>query len=212
VLVDEHDQSEPGGPFLWTRHARSWLSHVDLDAPLAAGEHDGYSKLDDPVRHRRAVVLLGGGEVLVVDRLDAARTHEVSLRWPLHEALTARLTDDGAVSASGGQVGLFMRTIASRAGATSLVRGQTDPFAGWSSRRLGELVPSPLVSWDGTFSGRLDIATVLIPVRGGNDPDVDVSYRREGDAADIAVTTGGSTHTARIDFEDPRMLAAFPVP
>ena len=59
--LDGRDQSESGGPFLWTRHANTWLLEtVGLDGtPVArwVAEHDGYSRRDEPVRHRRHVEL-----------------------------------------------------------------------------------------------------------------------------------------------------------
>ena len=58
VTVDGVSSSEPGGPFLWTRHARSTLLHFDPEG-AAIAEHDGYTRLADPVVHRRAVVLIG---------------------------------------------------------------------------------------------------------------------------------------------------------
>ena len=61
-----------------------------LDLPRAAGEleklegavvvrawHDGYRRLADPVVHRRVVVWLGEGGIVVVDRLEAAGPHAV---------------------------------------------------------------------------------------------------------------------------------------
>ncbi len=43
VTVDGHDQSDMGGPFLWTRHARTRVRAVDLDAGVVDAEHDGYA-------------------------------------------------------------------------------------------------------------------------------------------------------------------------
>ena len=61
IEVGGQDQSSSGGPFLWTRHARSRLIELETDADgeVAAwsAEHDGYRALTPPLRHRRSVRL-----------------------------------------------------------------------------------------------------------------------------------------------------------
>ena len=134
VLVDGQNQSLSGGPFLWTRHARSSFSHIDLQNRFVAGEHDGYRALEDPVRHRRGVALLGLEGVLVYDRLDADGEHSVSVRWPLHHALEAAVERSTEVFATVNGHGRLVLTVAGTAtGRFEVVRGQIEPFAGWSS-------------------------------------------------------------------------------
>ena len=59
VEVAGQDQSTSGGPFLWTRHARSTLIGLETDADgevtAWSAEHDGYLGLTPPLRHRRSV-------------------------------------------------------------------------------------------------------------------------------------------------------------
>ena len=42
---------------------------------MVAGEHDGYTRLPDPVRHRRTLVSVGGEYWLCVDVLEGTGTH-----------------------------------------------------------------------------------------------------------------------------------------
>jgi hypothetical protein len=55
LVVDGLDQSEPAGPFAWTRLTRSsverWINGQTFD--LLVAKHDGYERLDPPVTHRR---------------------------------------------------------------------------------------------------------------------------------------------------------------
>ena len=84
VTVDGRDQSEMGGPFLWTRHARTRVRAVDLRAGVVDAEHDGYTDGGAGVVHRRWVVApadLPG--VLVVDRLTGPGRHDVTTTFPL---------------------------------------------------------------------------------------------------------------------------------
>ena len=63
VEIAHQDQSEPGGPTMWTRHANSRLVEVGFDehgeANVWSAEHDGYEVLEPPARHRRSVKVLG---------------------------------------------------------------------------------------------------------------------------------------------------------
>ena len=145
VKVDGEDQSKAGGPFLWSAHARATLLHADLASGLVVAEHDGYERLERPVLHRRAVAVREN-VVVVVDRVSAlggVEGHRYRQTWPFHPALTAELGEDNAVLVH--ENGDRRLTVALRASApadVTLVRGSDDPFEGWSSPRLEEIVPA----------------------------------------------------------------------
>ncbi|BFO16114.1 hypothetical protein SHKM778_25020 [Streptomyces sp. KM77-8] len=89
--LDGTDQSVSGGPFLWTRHARSRV--LAADASRWCAEHDGYR----PSVHRRSVELKAEtGELKVVDEVRGAR-RQVRLAFHLGPAVTADLTGDRAL-------------------------------------------------------------------------------------------------------------------
>ena len=101
VSVDGLDQSEQAGPFMWNRHAPAWLVTSNLEAGVAVGEHDGYRALPEPVAHRRAVVALSDGSLLVLDRLESAGEHLYDQAWALHPALSPEVGPDGLMLAEG---------------------------------------------------------------------------------------------------------------
>ncbi len=83
LLVDGVDQAVPEGPFAW-----SSLPTVQTDCwtegktfTLFAGNHDGYSRLPDPVLHRRFVFHLHGGFWLVRDVLEGREAHQLETSW-----------------------------------------------------------------------------------------------------------------------------------
>jgi uncharacterized heparinase superfamily protein len=172
VTVDGVNSSKPGGPFLWTSHARSRLLHFDPEG-VAIAEHDGYTRLADPVVHRRAVVLIGNdGAVLVVDHLRATRSHQYSQRWPFHPSL--EVADQGTRH-------ILMRS--ARAGALLLfsapgdfdlrvARGEERPWRGWWSDGLESIVPAWLASVDLEAEGTVELAALVIPFV-GEVPNVD---------------------------------------
>ena len=109
VTVDDLDQSESGGPFLWTRHAQVRVRHVDLEAGVVDAEHDGYRRLRTPVSHRRLLVApLGWPTILVLDLLEGAGEHHVRSSWPLHPSLHVRAKDGGHVASRDGRAVLAL--------------------------------------------------------------------------------------------------------
>jgi hypothetical protein len=89
ATVDGLDQSELLGSFLWGRRAearcREWTPRPGGGA--VSGEHDGYSKLDDPVICRRRLELDQKPRTLVIDDEIVARgRHHIALFFHLSSA------------------------------------------------------------------------------------------------------------------------------
>ena len=184
VSVDGLDNSVSGGPFLWSRHARTRLLAIDLDRGFIAAEHDGYERLGDAVTHRRVVVALVNGSFLVVDRLVATGIHRFSQRWPLHPALEIETCSAEGVVARRASSGIAL-SVAGESISVSATRGQTDPAVGWWSERLESVVPSWLISIDADTSGSLELATLVVPF--------------EADAPDVRLETSATRNGMRIE-------------
>lgn len=140
--IDGHDQSEAGGPFLWTRHAATQVLEVaaDGDGPLRwSARHDGYGVLASPVWHRRTVTLHPvSGSLEIVDAVETEGRHQVQLAFHLGPTVEASLT--------GNRAELQWRCAAGTAHAVlrlpmelewSAHRGETDPILGWYSPGFG---------------------------------------------------------------------------
>jgi hypothetical protein len=196
VAVDDLDQSASGGPFLWLRHARSRFTAIDLAGGMAAGLHDGYEALEGRVRHRRAVHLLATGHAVVHDILEAGSAHKAAVHWPLAHDLTARLQGQQAVVTKDDDEVLWLVVAATASGVFELARGSEMPFAGWVSPRLEELVPAPRLTWRTAFTGRVDIATLLLvrPERGLR-PELGLNV--ETDAVEISFFDGSKPVSLR---------------
>jgi hypothetical protein len=202
VLVDGTNQSSMGGPFLWSTHARSWFHHIDLPQAVAIAEHDGYLRDPPAVRHVRVVQVLETGNVLVYDRLEGKGEHAVSIRWPLSPSLHAEAVGVNEVHARAGEAtGLLLKTAATRPGSMSVAYGEREPLEGWSSPRLDQLVPAPLVKWDGKLGGRLDAAALLAPVRAEEDPpEVELRLDIDGSVVHIEIASDGDARSVRLDL------------
>ena len=155
VTVDARDQAEARGPFLWSHHTHAELTFAHVEAGVVVGSHDGYLRLDDPVRHRRAVVALGGGAFVVYDRLDARTEHELALVWPFAPSLAVVGRGADGVDGLGSEVALGVRVCASVE-----ATGEVEPSS--FSRRLEEVVPTSRYVTRATFAGRADLATLLV--------------------------------------------------
>ncbi len=98
--VDGVDQAEAAGPFPWRRLpevcVENWVSGNSFD--LLVASHNGYTRLVDPVIHRRYVFGLKSKFWFVLDELEGQRTHSADLFWHLAPDLHWQLRANSAVS------------------------------------------------------------------------------------------------------------------
>ncbi|NLF29734.1 MAG: heparinase [Planctomycetes bacterium] len=133
IVVDDENQSEMQGLFLWGRRAKAeclaW--QAGPAGGVVSGRHDGYTRLADPVVHTRTLTL-DGGVLRIDDTLEAAGEHRV--RLPLHVAEHARVeqVDPAAWRIDVGPARVLVRM--DPALQTHCLRGSEDPIGGWISR------------------------------------------------------------------------------
>ena len=158
-------QSTEGGPFLWLRHAQAREIDVTDDGRVAGwtAEHDGYSSLDPPARHRRSVRLDRAARTIdIVDQIDGG-SHDIRLAFHLGPDIEAELNGSCALlrwpgdSVPAGAARLELPAQLD----WSLVKGQTEPILGWYAYGLGRRTPAFTLVGQGrsaphvTFSTRL---------------------------------------------------------
>ncbi len=89
LMVGREDQAEPAGPFAWERlpnvEAEGWIAGKTFD--LFVGSHDGYSRLPNPVVHRRFVFALKPGLCLVRDLAIGFGEYPLDIYWHLDPEL-----------------------------------------------------------------------------------------------------------------------------
>ncbi|MBN0048882.1 alginate lyase family protein [Streptomyces actuosus] len=164
LQVDGADQSVSGGPFLWTRQARSRVLVADTADPSDGGtarwcaEHDGYR----PTVHRRRVELTAASrELRVVDEVRGPR-RPVRLAFHLGPAIAADLAGNRAVLT-------WTRDGEDRSAALELPeqlswrahRGESDPPLGWYSAGFGRKEPATTLVGTGLADGTGEFTTVL---------------------------------------------------
>ncbi len=203
VEVDGSNQSEIGGAFLWTRHARAKVLATTLEERVVFGTHDGYGVLPDPVRHVRAAVLLSGGPLMVCDLLEGDGSHLYAQHWPLAPDLEATVLGVESSKAAVVRVtspdgpAYALRVGSTAAGEVRLVRGQRDPLEGWWSPRLESMQPAWRCTWATVAAGKVALAALI----SDQDPiDAPIAVALEGRVARIELG-GGQNGSWRVDFD-----------
>ncbi|MFB7334411.1 alginate lyase family protein [Streptomyces adustus] len=163
--LDGADQSASGGPFLWTRHARSRVLAADPSGASAGGtarwcaEHDGYQQ----AVHRRQVELSAASqELTVVDEVRGDRPAAVRLAFHLGPAITADLVGNRARLT-------WTRDGEDRSAELDLPgelswqahRGASEPPLGWYSPGFGRKEPATTLLGTGFADGTRQFTTVL---------------------------------------------------
>lgn len=131
---------------------------------VATGEHYGYSRLEQPVIHRRSIAMMPDGVAFVIDRLLGDAVHEVALHWlggPYPYEFSARdrrltlATPHGAfgVTLFGGGPDAVIDVVA----------GGEQPPRGWLSRYYAERVAVPSLISRSTAQLPLELVSVLGP-------------------------------------------------
>lgn len=142
VRVDRQDQSVSGGRFMWTRKAAVRIQRLP-DGPerfVFEGEHDGYLRLRDPLRHRRRVDFdAAQGRLTVRDELSARGRHLAEQFWHFAPGLQVSVTD-GVLRVQGRRFRL--EGVFAGAGlALELLSGEDNPPLGWYSSQYERKQP-----------------------------------------------------------------------
>ncbi|MER5584460.1 heparinase II/III family protein [Streptomyces asoensis] len=163
--LDGADQSVSGGPFLWTRQARSRVLVADTAGAGEGGtvrwaaEHDGYG----PGVHRRRVELTPASrELTVVDEVRGGPRRAVRLAFHLGPAITADLVGHRA-ALSWSRDGEDRSAVLELPEGLSWTahRGESDPPLGWYSAGFGRKEPATTLVGSGFADGTEQFTTVL---------------------------------------------------
>lgn len=157
VEVDGLDQMEKVSRFVWLPWPRCTVigrgKSVDGSAEWIDAEHAGYTRLPDPVWHRRRVILWGDGTVVVLDRISGSRPHRARLHWLVPDLPVAAESgpEHAVLQAS---CGAIVVRLGSRGGKGSgdLVRGKPGDARGWESRHYLSATPALSLEWSETAS------------------------------------------------------------
>jgi Heparinase II/III-like protein/Heparinase II/III N-terminus len=168
VRIDGLDQSVSGGNFMWLRKARAgcslWLSSTEQDS--FEGWHDGYMRLDDPVKHRRLIQLHKKmRQVVVEDTLEMEDEHDVEILFHCSEHCRVDPVPGGyLISRQGASITLLLPAVAGSDSA--LHHGGLAPVLGWVSRAFDRREPAPTIVWHARLATRAVLRSEIL-VQGG---------------------------------------------
>jgi len=169
--VDGLDQAIPTETFKWERLPEFEVlsSHLGEALDLADGRHGGYTRLEDPVIHRRRVLFIKGHYWLVVDTFDAVGEHDYEIIFKLAPCDAALDPQTGAVTTRWPH-GPNLAIVPVRNPfdiQAEIAAGSDDPIRGWVSPVYGLRQPAPTVTYRFRAAGTQQAAFVLYPLRGG---------------------------------------------
>lgn len=153
------DQSTSGGPFLWSRQARTTLRELagreDGDVGTWSAEHDGYLSLKPSVLHRRTVRLESQLRQLeIIDRIETIGEHSLRLAFHFGPTIDVRIAGRNAELTWSVGPSSYGATLVLPVGLSwSLHRGETEPILGWYSPSFGSKVPAWALIGRGKSSG-----------------------------------------------------------
>ena len=162
VRIDGVDQSEQGGPFMWLRKAQPTIEPVELEAPVqrVRARHDGYTRLRDPVVHRRELRMDAAGRCLeVIDTLECRRAHRAERFWHFGEECTVGERSAGVIPIHARNVRIELHC--EDADAVRILRGSNAPRAGWVSPRFGSMAPTSTAVFTNELSGDRVLRTIF---------------------------------------------------
>ena len=144
IAVDEKDQSEMLGLFLWGRKAQaqclSW-EPSDTGGRIVA-EHNGYSILNDPVIHRRMLELDGcKRELTIRDDIIAREEHNIAIFFHFAEHCVIKPADRNHYRIVVGPATIEIEL--DKMLQVESFKGCTDPIIGWVSRGYHQKQPAP---------------------------------------------------------------------
>lgn len=213
VCVDDEDQSVIGGPFLWSRQARTRVRGIDIDAGVVDAEHDGYLRLSGKVMHRRWLIAKPHERThLVVDLITGDGIHSVRTNWPLHPHFEVRTFEAEHIIMRDDKPVLRLLHAATNSITLDDSYGNDEPFAGWWSNQL----ESRTAAWWLSAVCRAELPVVIATLICPPDGVTTSGMKAVLNGAKIAVswTEDGSprTTTIRIDTSAEVETGRYPRP
>jgi hypothetical protein len=158
LLVDGRDQAEYCGRMDWARTyaARFECFEQSERGWRVTGSHDGFTRLDPELFHRRTVHLRHGHYVVICDEIFCSRPHEIELVFQFAPG-TARIQDH-IVTFDDVELGWTSSELLQ----PTLTCGGAQANEGWIAESLGVRVPAPRLSLRGSVTAPGSVILTVI--------------------------------------------------
>jgi len=140
VAIDDRDQAEAAGTFLWKTAMRTrMIRDASFPPNYLEVEHDGYQRLQQGLIHRRRLLYIPGEYWIVADDFRGSGRHTFDFHYHFGADLEAMLLRprETDVEIRAENAGLFLGIYGSAEMTAELHTGETAPVEGWISSGYG---------------------------------------------------------------------------
>ena len=153
IRINKKNQSVSGGNFMWLKKARAslldWKSDNQND--FVKGEHNGYMRFKDPVKHEREILFNKVSRSFkIIDRIKACNSHYIEQFFHFSEECSVRKIDEGKWEIRNNDVVVYIRL--DKKLKVDIVKGSADTVLGWRSLKFD--VKFPIFTMVGSLEGK----------------------------------------------------------
>lgn len=162
IRIDKLDQSVSGGNFMWLNKANAICEHWSSTehADVFIGCHDGYSRLEDPVIHKRSITYNKNERLFTIsDRIECERNHLVEWYWHMSE--DCEIETNGNVYIITNQGVSISIVIDTPKADKTIISAHESPPLGWVSRRYDVKVPTHTLYCRCEINGTYEFKTII---------------------------------------------------
>lgn len=148
VTIDKQDQAVQETSFIWS-HAYSGQIDTFLENEQLlfwSASHDGYTRLCDPVQHKRSILYDKDNHLLIRDYFKGLGEHHFQINYHLHPDVAVHRYGKWLRLGFGGTF-LFLRMLE---GELLIKRGLNNPVWGWYSAHYGKKQPTTTLTFSRT--------------------------------------------------------------
>jgi hypothetical protein len=137
------DQATQLTGFVWGEPFNCYLERAieSENFLLLQASHDGYSRLDEPVRHFRSILNAPDGSWVITDTFQGNGRHNYELNYHFHPEVTLTEQAGGWLAQRNGR----SLRVELAGGSFQLRRGEEEPPLGWFSSAYNLKIASPLL-------------------------------------------------------------------
>lgn len=161
VIIDGLDQAVQETGFIWSHPYKvDFLNYSEQsDGLFVEAVHNGYSRLKEPVWHKRSILFFGEANFVIKDSFTGRGVHDFELNYHVHPNATVSMSDGWwRIEKTGTKVFIMLL------GQDDflLVRGQLSPLLGWYSPSYGIKRKSGVLNCTKTgVPGEISFVTVI---------------------------------------------------
>ncbi|MDN3513890.1 MAG: heparinase II/III family protein [Candidatus Brocadia sp.] len=162
IRIDLQDQSVSGGNFMWIKKAEArllkWESHDDYD--LVIGNHDGYTRLKDPVIHEREIQVDKKRKSFVItDKIYAKKRHFIEQFFHVDRNCILKNENQHEWLIENKDKSIILKV--DKKLQTNISSGSIDPICGWQSERFDVKEKIKVIVNSNEFEGNCEFRTLI---------------------------------------------------